>query len=117
MSNFKVTVHLRTPEGEFPEGSVISSERVAQWPSDTLANRIRLGDIVPSAEPLTVEDGVEEETDEDPPQPLADTLALMTKAEIAKFAKTKFDVDLKEGNKESMIAETVALAEAAAPQS
>lgn len=103
-ANFKVTLDLRTPEGYFPEGSIISAARVAQWPSETIANRVRLGDIVPSAEPLTVPDEAEV-----PPPTLAETLAAMTKAEIAKYAKTTFNVDLKEGNKEALIAETLAL--------
>lgn len=106
-ANFKVTLDLRTPEGHFPEGSIISAERVAKWPSETIANRVRLGDIVPSAEPLTVPDEAGEV--EVPPPTLAETLAAMTKAEIAKYAKTTFNVDLKEGNKEALIAETLAL--------
>ena len=107
---YRVTAPLRTPQGAFEVGALLTQAEVDTWPEVALVNRLRLGDLIPEVAPVS-------EPVEVPVvvPPTAEELAALTKAEIAALVKGRYDVELKEGNKESMIAEALAVIEKGTP--
>lgn len=133
MPNYRVTTSLRTHYGVYAEGTIIRQSDVDKWPEDALVSRLRLKDIVPTSEEPTpefddsielpetdgddgddlvdegdTEDGGNAGTDPDE-KPTAEELATLTKAEIMKLAHLRWGVTLIEGNKDSLIAQVLAL--------